>query len=431
MKIYALRCRRAGRWAAAAGALALLAGCGGGKGGAASATPSPSAAATSAAGRVLKVPSSYATIQKAVDAARPGDMVLIAPGTYHEAVTVGDEHPRIVIRGADRNRVILDGRDAKPNGISVYADGVAVENLTVRHYQVNGVVWAADDAYAANAQFVQGWRGSYLTAYDNGLYELYAFGAQHGQFDHVYASGGPDSGIYVGRCKPCDAVVRDSVAEANHVGYEATNASGGLTVVGNVFRDNRVGVQINSLNKERGAPQTGSLLVGNLVADNQNAHAPRGSTGFGAGVVIDGGRGNTVRENRIEGNEGVGVIVLDSQDFAAQGNTIERNALRRNGTDLALEPGADGSAGNCFRDNDFTTSVPRDVEARTSCGRSRALTAAPLKLPTAPPQVDYRRVPAPPAQPSMPDAATAPAAPAVGLPETVDLSHVTPPRAGR
>ncbi len=43
--------------------------------------------------------SSYPTIQRAVDASRPGDLVLIAPGTYHEAVEVGEEHPDVVIRG--------------------------------------------------------------------------------------------------------------------------------------------------------------------------------------------------------------------------------------------------------------------------------------------------------------------------------------------
>jgi len=112
-------------------------------------TPEPpgsdSAATTAGAaagGRVLRVPAQYAAIQQAVDASRPGDLVLVSPGVYHEQVTVTDEHPRIVIRGLDRSRVILDGRDRLGDGISVHADAVAVENLTVRHYAVNGVVWA-------------------------------------------------------------------------------------------------------------------------------------------------------------------------------------------------------------------------------------------------------------------------------------------------
>ena len=119
--------------------------------------------------RILRVPGSYATIQAAVNAARPGDLVLIRPGVYHENVTVGDGHERIVIRGLDRNRVVLDGRDRLGDGIAVHADGVAVENLTVRRYVVNGVVWSPAGE-SGGGRPVQGWRGSYITAYDNGLY---------------------------------------------------------------------------------------------------------------------------------------------------------------------------------------------------------------------------------------------------------------------
>src|SRR5690554_366706 len=56
---------------------------------------------------VREVPGEYETIQAAVDAAEPGDLVLISPGTYNEAVTV--ETDRLTIRGLDRDKVILDG----------------------------------------------------------------------------------------------------------------------------------------------------------------------------------------------------------------------------------------------------------------------------------------------------------------------------------
>ena len=40
-------------------------------------------------------------------APRPGDLVLVSPGVYHESVTVATDG--IVLRGVDRNRTILDG----------------------------------------------------------------------------------------------------------------------------------------------------------------------------------------------------------------------------------------------------------------------------------------------------------------------------------
>src|SRR5262245_62042900 len=55
------------------------------------------------------VPREYPTIQAAVNAAEPGDLVRIAPGNYHEQVTVPPSKRDIVIRGVDRNRVVLDG----------------------------------------------------------------------------------------------------------------------------------------------------------------------------------------------------------------------------------------------------------------------------------------------------------------------------------
>ena len=67
----------------------------------------------------------------------PGDLILIAPGTYHEAVDVITDN--LTIRGLDRNTVILDGEFMLDNGVRVLeADGVAIENMTAMNYTANG-----------------------------------------------------------------------------------------------------------------------------------------------------------------------------------------------------------------------------------------------------------------------------------------------------
>ena len=38
---------------------------------------------------------------------------------------------------------MIDGEFQRPNGISVTADGVAVENLTVRNARINGLFWTS------------------------------------------------------------------------------------------------------------------------------------------------------------------------------------------------------------------------------------------------------------------------------------------------
>jgi plastocyanin len=108
-----------------------------------------------ASGVTRRVPEDHDTIQAAVDAARPGDLVLVGPGVYREEVKITT--PSVVLRGRDRDRVVVDGEFQRPNGISVTADGVAVENLTVRNALVNGLFWTG----------VRGYRASYVTAYNN------------------------------------------------------------------------------------------------------------------------------------------------------------------------------------------------------------------------------------------------------------------------
>ena len=154
-------------------------------------------------GATRNVPGDYPTIQSAVDAADPGDLVLVDRGVYRETVSVST--PGLTIRGVDRNEVIIDGEFERFNGVEVlFADGVVVENMTSMNHTINGFFWTG----------VRGYRGSYLTAVNNGDYGIYAFDSGDGLFENSYASGSPDASFYIGQCNPCDAVIRDSVGSS-------------------------------------------------------------------------------------------------------------------------------------------------------------------------------------------------------------------------
>jgi hypothetical protein len=389
--------------------------------------------------RVIRVPSDAATITEAVGKAKPGSTIEIEAGVYREAVDVDVEG--ITIRGVDRNTVILDGEHKLTNGFSVVADDVAVENLTVRNYLQNGIVFngvsAATEAgragegtiFGTGDAVLTGYRTSWVTTYNNGLYGIYAFASRDGLIEHSLASGHPDSGIYVGQCKPCNVVITDVIAERNAIGYYGTNASGGVLVVKSVFRNNRLGMTPNSQDMEKLAPQSETTIVGNLVADNDDATAPAIPEGFfGSGIAVGGGTRNVILRNRVTGHDRAGIELLKLKDYAPENNRIEGNVLSGNRTDLLFAVvGSQGAAGNCFDGNDFGSSVPSDIETLMPCGgaaRDFAMPESPRSTP--PPRVDYRNIPPPAAQESMPSEAIRAAAGAGAVP-TIDLDAITVP----
>jgi hypothetical protein len=386
--------------------------------------------------RTLGVPGQYPTIQAAVDDARPGDVVLIGEGTYAEAVEVTTD--RLTIRGTNRNAVVLDGGHELVNGFTVASDGVAIENLTVHSYTQNGVVFSSVFApsgdgtltYGADSEPIDGYRVAYVTTYNNGLYGVYAFSARNGTIAHTYASGHPSSGFYVGQCKPCDVVLTDVVAERNAIGYYGTNASGGVYVVNSVFRANRIGVAPNSQRAERLAPQVETIVVGNLIEDNDDPLAPEVPDGlFGVGVAVGGGTRNTIERNVVRGHDGVGILVVGLDGFAPENNVVADNEVVGNAIDLGFDTPDGGRLGNCFADNMFATSVPADIEVLLPCGDASAapdgLTPVRVPSPPSPSAPDYRTLPAPPPQPSMPDPTTVPMA--VGPPTIPDVGRLTRP----
>ena len=224
------------------------------------------------------VPEEYPTIQAAVDAAQPGDLVRVGPGIYREQVVVGPAKHDVVIRGTDRNRVVLDGGGgARFNGITVHADGVAVENLTVRGYATDGVVFTPPkDA----PKQLNGWRASYVTAANNGLHGIEALRSRGGTIDHVLASGHGVAGFRIGNCRPCDSLVTDSVAERGMAGFEGSDSGGNVVVARSFFRDNRVGVLLVSAGKEEPYHQQDTTVVGNVIEDNANQSGARARRGL-------------------------------------------------------------------------------------------------------------------------------------------------------
>ncbi|MDO8389643.1 MAG: right-handed parallel beta-helix repeat-containing protein [Actinomycetota bacterium] len=458
--------------AAATAALVLLGACSDDSTSDSASTDAPSTDApstdapstTEAAAGPLQVPADYPTIQAAVDAAVPGDLILVAPGTYPEAVQV--ETDQLTIRGLDRNTVILDGEFEMDNGIRILgAKGVTVENMTAMNYTKNGFFWTGVDGY----------HGAYLNTYRTGDYGVYVYDSVNGQLDHLYTAGSVDAGVYIGGCYPCNAVLTDTVSEHNGLGYSGTNSGGNLLIINSVFRNNRAGVVPNSGTYELCYPERETTIVGNLIYSNNQADSPSidwALIAMGNGIVSAGGVGNDIERNLIYDHDRGGIVLApyleedpnDKQPTPEQwtqtcdeqrqlrpedpgeamlwnsyNNRVAENVLEDNREADLIVASADldeSTLGNCFVGNTFTASAPRLIEALAPCegtGTGSWLDGEydifSWLTTEHPPGVDWKTAPLPEltAQENMPDAATAPAHPAVDVPKQVDLASIAVP----
>jgi hypothetical protein len=257
----------------------------------------------------------YKSLQLAVSRAVSGDYIMIWPGHYKESVTVQPGHGLthdLHIRGMNRNGVVFDG--SKTGGSAVHVVGLKntwVENMTGEHYHSgagNAFFWTGVDGY---------W-GNYLTAYDNGDYGIYAYdststGPTPSTFAFDYGSWNADSGIYIGGCRDCNAVITNSQAEYNPIGYSGTNAGGALYILNSEWDHNASGIVPNTLTSEPDPPQDGVVIANNYVHDNNQTNTPgAGITAIapvGYGIELAGGWNNIIRSNLIVNEKHAGVAM--------------------------------------------------------------------------------------------------------------------------
>ena len=260
----------------------------------------------------------FSTIQAAVNAAKKGDWILIAPGDYHEVGDTGGnapspsdlasgwyggvdiETPGIHLRGMDRNSVIVDGTlstAATPcssapadqnslngdgrNGILVWkAKGVSIDNLTVCNFIAGSgasgnEIWWNGGANSGKIG-LKGYSGSYLTATSTyfassdpnnasicntcALYGIFASNSKGpATLSQLYANNFADSGIYVGAClRKCDVTIDHAWMEDNALGYSGTNSGGQVVIQNSTFDNNKDGFDTNTaLTGDPPPPQDG------------------------------------------------------------------------------------------------------------------------------------------------------------------------------
>ena len=343
----------------------------------------PSAPSAERLGRPDIIVHAGGSIQAAVDAASPGTVIQIEPGTYPEAIRVSV--PRLALvgqRGRDGGGVVIENPGEQDDGITVDqgSDGFVLVNVTVRGFRENGVLLRG----------VNGFLISGVTAQNNGEYGLFPVHSSHGIIERCRASGHNDTGIYVGQSH--DVTVRHSVTFENVNGIEFENSQG-VRGIANETYDNVVGILVVVLPGLDVKTTSDVLLAGNRVRNNNHPNfAPPGDLASfvpsGSGILIVGADRATVEGNEVSGNQFTGIAVgstlllgalagLPPEAFAdiepnPDHAVIRNNRVTGNGTasPIPFLPAVDllwdgSGVGDCWGRNRFVTSFPDPLPACT------------------------------------------------------------------
>jgi parallel beta-helix repeat protein len=338
--------------------------------------------------RVIRVAT---TIQAAVDAAGPGDTIVVPPGTYRESVLI--DKSGLTLRGS--RGAVIDARGFT-NGIRVGSgeetpgpDGfpvcpplalrnITVEGLTVRNAQDNGILLTGVDGF-----LVRG--GRYL---DNQEYGVFPRCSTRGVVEGNLAEGANDTGIYVGN--DTSVTVTGNRAVGNTSGFEVENSSD-VVVRGNHATGNTAGILVFVLPRLPRTTTDHVLVEGNVVTRNNRPNPVPPDSGedlglvpTGSGILDIAGDDVTFHRNVVLGNDSAGIAVL-ATPFAGQDPRVEPNPDRtrvadnvilRNGlhpdplrtAGNAADIVYDGSGtGNCFARNVFRTDFPSGITAQFPC----------------------------------------------------------------
>ncbi|MGW7257380.1 right-handed parallel beta-helix repeat-containing protein [Streptomyces sp. NPDC054834] len=278
------------------------------------------------------------SIQKAVNAAKPGDTVLVMAGTYHESVKVTTRG--LILRGQGRNTVIKPGKKStnacaeNGNGICAVGtksrrlDGVTVENLRVTGFARAGVFAVGTDRLAVRN----------VTAEKNKLWGIAEERSERSLVRGNTVRNNGDAGVFLANTILTEAGAKDTkgtivdgnVLQGNRIGVTVRRLRN-LTVAHNDVTGNCAGVfVVGDENKPRAGKVT---LAENRIVKNNKYCKKTARLPFlqGSGVVLTGAEDTLVTGNEISGNAGKsplsgGVVLYKS--FV--GTTSERNRVTDN-----------------------------------------------------------------------------------------------------
>jgi nitrous oxidase accessory protein NosD len=307
------------------------------------------------------------SIQKAVNAADPGDTIVVR-GVHHEAVVIRKDGIKLVgqdavLKSPDEPRTpcfeaagfcVLGGVNFQTGAVSDYVQDVTITGFTIRGFEGFGIVALG----ARNAKFAQN------RAFDNGEYGITAFASKGTQVLANTTSGSGEAGIYIGDSPRANATVAANDTYGNLFGIFVRNARGG-SISANHAHNNCAGMMVLA---DAPGPAGNFGVRANIVRNNTRS-CPAGEEGpslSGIGIALWGARdmeieGNTIVDNVPSGPSefhGGVALVGGFGGTAPQDNLVRGNTILRNRPDIFWDK---SGSGNRFVGNVCNTSVPTSL----------------------------------------------------------------------
>ncbi|MEU3411156.1 right-handed parallel beta-helix repeat-containing protein [Streptomyces sp. NPDC006658] len=319
------------------------------------------------------------SIQKAVNAARPGDTVLVLAGTYHESVTVRTAAltlrgmgPLTVIRPPAGARAAAPAKGAVPtcsgagNGICVVGGkNRALRDVTVADLQVTGFAKVGLWSMGTDRLTVTG-----VSADDNGQWGIAQEHSTRGVFRHDAARRNGDAGLFLANSVKAEQGAKDSKGtvvehtrlEGNRIGLTVRRLRN-LTVRRNHVTGNCAGVFVVG---DENKPRAGALTVRANLVERNNKYCPKTARLpylQGSGIVLTGTEKALISGNTVTGHSGKsplsgGIVLFKSfVGAASEQNRITGNHLSANSpADLVNQEAA--KSRNAFDHNTCRASRP-------------------------------------------------------------------------
>jgi parallel beta-helix repeat protein len=367
------------------------------------------------------------SIQDAVDAAAPGDKVIIMPGTYTEThggfqavridkplKLIGKKNPVLQAGPGNDDGILAEGTIDTP------IDGLRIKGITVQGFPGNGI----------HLRYVKNFKIDKNTSIDNLENGIFPTLSADGMVKNNVAYGSEDSALWVEASE--NVRVLKNVLHSSPTGLEIT-VSNNIEVNGNEVYDNTVGIGLYHPNGASLPPlseMSNWEIVKNYVHDNNapNTAPPSSQAGAlpsGGGILVLGTDGAKILKNTVENNNFYGIamveycLAVDGSPFNCDDrplvegtnsepefNIVQDNAFINNGTAPAgtcsvsgdqclvdgdcpggetcqLHPLAPYAAdityiafakyGNCFARNEYTTEEHAIVGPPTILGNGKCL----------------------------------------------------------